>query len=234
MSLYDGDFYSDQERGSRVSAKIVLSQLFEKKGTPSSAIDIGCGVGTWAVELLEQGVPEVVGVDGDYVPRERLYIPRENFFACDLNLGLLKFDKKFDFCICLEVAEHLSPERADSFIADILEVSNSVLFSAAIPGQGGTHHINEQWQSYWVNKFNNQGFFVEFDIRSLIWESENVEFWYKQNMFFFSKKELKNCIDIIDVVHPEMFKYRCEAYEKNATALQQHHTRLSKIFKFLR
>lgn len=234
MSFYDSAFYSDQEDGSRVSAKIVLSQLFERVGTPTSAIDIGCGVGTWAAELLEQGVSKVVGVDGDYVPRDRLYIPRDNFFACDLNLELLKFDKKFDFCICLEVAEHLNPERADSFIAEILNMSTSVLFSAAIPGQGGTHHINEQWQSYWVNKFNSQGFFAEFDIRSLVWESENVEFWYKQNMFFFSKKTLENRIDIIDVVHPEMFKYRCESYKKNICDLYRHRSRFARIFKFLR
>ena len=59
--------------------------------------------------------------------------------------------------ISLEVAEHLSPGRAESFISDLCQAAPVVLFGAAIPGQGGVGHLNEQWQSYWANLFEACG-----------------------------------------------------------------------------
>jgi len=42
-----------------------------------------------------------------------------------------------------------------------LQIIDNVLFSAAIPNQGGTGHINEQWQEYWAEKFYANGFGAE-------------------------------------------------------------------------
>ncbi len=46
---------------------------------PSSVIDAGCGEGIWPAEFREQGVDLTVVLDGDYVDRDRLRIPRESF-----------------------------------------------------------------------------------------------------------------------------------------------------------
>ena len=69
-----------------------------------------------------------------------------------------KISDKYDLAISLEVAEHLSPSRSCGFIDDLTNLSDVVLFSAAIPMQGGTNHINEQPISYWANLFLERGF----------------------------------------------------------------------------
>lgn len=60
----------------------------------------------------------------------------------------LSLGRKFDLCVSMEVAEHLPPSRADSFVADLVGLAPVVLFSAAVPEQGGTNHLNEQWPDY--------------------------------------------------------------------------------------
>ena len=54
----------------------------------------------------------------------------------------------------MEVAEHLPREKASVFIDTLTKHSGIVLFSAAVPGQGGTYHVNEQWPKYWNELFS--------------------------------------------------------------------------------
>lgn len=104
---------------------------------------------------MDCGVKTVIGIDGSYVPRDRLHIQR-NFFDCDLNSKIKVFEKKFELGICLEVAEHLPESRADTFIEEILLCSEAVLFQQRYRNKG-TSHVNEQWQHYWVKNLINKG-----------------------------------------------------------------------------
>ena len=94
MSIYNDSFYAKQCNGSSRSAKAILPVLFKEIGTPSSVLDIGCGVGTWAAAAMDCGVKTVIGIDGSYVPKDRLHIPKELFFDCDLNSKIKVFEKK--------------------------------------------------------------------------------------------------------------------------------------------
>ena len=231
MSIYNDSFYAKQCNGSSRSAKAILPVLFKEIGTPSSVLDIGCGVGTWAAAAMDCGVKTVIGIDGSYVPKDRLHIPKELFFDCDLNSKIKVFEKKFELSICLEVAEHLPEARADKFIEEILLCSEAVLFSAAIPKQGGTSHVNEQWQHYWVKKFNKKGFFIEFDLRPYIWDNADVEFWYSQNIFYFSQKLTSNCTKMLDVIHPKMYECQINRYE-NASLTNRVKRAFLKMFNY--
>ena len=64
-----------------------------------------------------------------------------------------------------------------------------MLFSAAIPFQGGTHHVNEQWPEYWVKRFHDRGYAVIDCLRQKIWHNDNVEWWYAQNILMFVQRE---------------------------------------------
>jgi hypothetical protein len=97
-------------------------------------------------------------------------------------------DRRFDLVNCLEVAEHLDGSRADSFVADLCALGDAVAFSAAIPGQGGTHHVNEQFQSYWIERFRSQGFVPLDCLRHQIWGNDRVAWWYVQNLFLFVRE----------------------------------------------
>jgi cyclopropane fatty-acyl-phospholipid synthase-like methyltransferase len=160
---YSEGFYSVQQEGSRRSAEIVLPIVLELL-KPTSVIDVGCGVGAWT-RVLEAHVLDVVGVDGDWVPADSR---SSSFVARDLEQSL-SVDRTFDLAICMEVAEHLSPAVAERFISDLARLAPAVLFSAAIPQQGGTQHRNEQWQSYWAELFQRHGFWPHDVIRPRVW-----------------------------------------------------------------
>jgi len=95
--------------------------------------------------------------------------------------------ERFDLALSLEVAEHLNPKRADSFVADLCKASDLVLFSAALPAQDGDEHQNCQWTSYWAQLFVRQGYFPFDVVRPLIRSNRAVEWWYRTNVVLYVK-----------------------------------------------
>ena len=128
------------------SAKQILNLLFQYY-RPMNIIDIGCGSGSWLKAAGDMGVESLTGVDGPWLKNEMLLSEDIKLITHDLEIPFPPLGN-YDLAISLEVAEHLSERRAESFIEDLCKVSKVVLFSAAIPFQGGDNHINEQWQSY--------------------------------------------------------------------------------------
>ena len=188
--IYDEQFYRSISGSARSSAHEVLP-LVQALLQPQSVIDIGCGVGTWLSVWRELGVDDLLGVDGDYVKRDRLEIPGEQFLPFDLNQPL-QLNRKFDLVMSLEVAEHLPSENAAGFVATLAQLGAVILFSAAIPQQGGTHHVNEQWPEYWVRLFAKHGFVPLDYLRPRIWQNERVEWYYAQNLLLFVAQDFLN------------------------------------------
>lgn len=156
---------------------------------PGSVVDVGCGTGGFLSVFGQHGIRDILGVDGDYLERSDLEIPAEAFLALDLTRPL-HLDRIFDLVISLEVAEHLPPPSADLFVESLVRLGPVVLFSAAIPHQGGIHHLNEQWPDYWARRFANHGY-VAFDcLREQIWNDQRVAWWYAQNTFLYLRKDM--------------------------------------------
>ena len=211
--IYPKKFYERQRTDSKKSADIVLDALVHdvlgEIREIKSVIDLGCGVGTWLSFFHERG-GHVLGVDGDYVNRDLLLIPRDSFIPMDLTSdGLERLEGRFDLAMSLEVAEHLPDSASDSFIKKLCGLSDIVLFSAAIPFQRGKNHINCQWQSYWREKFSCNGFTGVDAIRKLIWSNDSVSSFYRQNIMLYVRNDtdvcrsLKKDTDFIaDIVHP--------------------------------
>jgi len=211
---YNGEFYDSQMEGSVKSAIIVLPIILEVLPSIHSAVDFGCGAGTWLSVLKNLGVGEIRGYDGVWAEK-KLLISRENFTAVDLDKGTIQIERKYDLAISLEVAEHLPESSARNFIKTLTDSSDIVLFSAAIPFQGGTNHINERWQSYWRDIFDMYGFVGTDFPRRKIWNLSDVDICYRQNIVLYVKKEKIETIAIptecflsneqIDCVHPELY-----------------------------
>jgi SAM-dependent methyltransferase len=172
---------------------------------PKSVLDVGCGLGTWLRVFEEGGVIDYLGVDGEYVDKRLLKIPEEKFLAVDLQKQW-SVNRKFDLVICLEVAEHLREESADLLVESLVSHGDTIVFSAAIPGQGGQYHINEQWPRYWQEKFAKHGFYYHDELRPLIWENSRVDWWYRQNIFTISREKSPDNALLMDAVHPELFR----------------------------
>jgi len=153
---------------------------------PNSVIDIGCGTGTWLKVFEENGIDNILGIDGAYVKKELIEIPLNKYIAVNLEQPLKQYEK-FDLLLCLEVAEHLKIAREESFIKDLTLLSDNIIFSAALPNQGGQNHLNEQYPDFWIRIFNKYNYEAIDLIRPLIWNNDNVDWWYRQNILVFKK-----------------------------------------------
>lgn len=181
----------------------VLFSIFK----PKSIIDVGCGLGNWIEVAKKMGAEDITGVDGSYVDRSLLKIDEKEFVECDLTKPF-DLGRKFDLAICLEVAEHLPETSADTLVQSIVAHTDVVMFSAAIPGQGGQNHINEQWPTYWQELFQKYDYNMIDYFRPKIWNNTKIEFWYRQNMFLVVKKGHflydQGSKEIISLVQPEL------------------------------
>jgi hypothetical protein len=144
-----------------------------------------------------------------------------------------------------EVAEHLPNEVSDTFIDSIVQHGNVVLFSAAAPGQGGTYHVNEQWQDFWVEKFDKRGYLPIDFLREKLWYKKGVDWWYKQNMILFVKKEVLNNSPELNklyqeykkeqykLVHPEMIFAQKNIHNSLGRFMEAPFYSLRKLFSYL-
>lgn len=158
---------------------------------PKSVADMGCGIGTWLRVFQENGINDVLGIDGDYVNKSLLKIDPKYFIPFNLEEKFTS-DRKFDLVISLEVAEHLNNESSKIFIESLCTLSDIVIFSAATYNQGGQNHINEQEPLFWIELFSKNGYVCYDVLRPVFWENENIDWWYRQNIMIFSKKSCFN------------------------------------------
>lgn len=205
-SLYPADFYAERRLHTAHAARRLLSALPEGVNRNRVA-DIGCGTGTFLAAALELGASEVFGMEGDWVTPDMLDHAAIAFQPADLEQAFS--GPAVDLVLSLEVAEHLSPERASGFVADLVAMAPATLFSAAIPGQGGVGHVNEQWQSYWAGLFADHGYMAFDIIRPQVWTDEAVPAWYRQNIILYLDAETGAASGLsptdpalLDKVHP--------------------------------
>jgi SAM-dependent methyltransferase len=224
ITPYNETFFDQQVDDSLASARAVVPVVLNLLPA-RSVVDFGCGRGPWLKACLENGIETVLGLDGDYVSREKLLIPRERFQSVDLQHPI-RLERRFDLALCLEVAEHLPASSAQSLIGSLAAAAPVVLFSAALPGQGGTSHVNEQWPPYWERLFADQGM-RKFDVvRPMIWSDTSVEWWYRQNIYVYCNNSMADLASLehfepeLTLVSSEvMFKTNFGHSPRAATAL---------------
>jgi SAM-dependent methyltransferase len=188
-SAYDKSFY---QQGSQIaiSSAAEIVPIIMQLAALQSVVDVGCGTGDWLSVFRSAGITDILGIDGLWVAQEALHIPASNFLRHDLSNMPLHFNRRFDLAVSLEVGEHLPPEQAGRYVADLAALAPMVLFSAALPYQGGVQHINEQCLDYWVKLFNDHHYVCIDCIRSRVWINNRVAFWYAQNCFIAIKENV--------------------------------------------
>lgn len=203
---------------------------------PESVVDFGCGTGAWLKVFSEtENCNTVVGFDYGDVDADQLLIKESEFQKVDLT-KTINLNRRFDLVLSLEVAEHIEEHYASQFLENLASLSDVVLFSAAIPGQRGRNHVNKRFPSYWADKFlNEQGYQVADVVRKKIWQSAEVEFWYRQNILLFcSPTAIKQNSRLaaavassdpkfLDIVHPLLFEKVREEYKEHLSSVHQAH-----------
>jgi SAM-dependent methyltransferase len=225
-SLYDSRFYESLRDGTERSAATVVPILIELF-RPRSVVDVGCGAGLWLAAFRRNGIDDVLGIDGPWVGGEQRAISERHFLEHDLSRPL-RLDRRFDLALCLEVAEHLPTEAAAPLVESLTALSSVVIFSAAVPFQGGDGHINERWSSYWAGFFDARGFSCLSGLRRRIWDNDAIEVWYRQNIFCYVARdrlddfhhldsaESSGTHEPIDIVHPHLFLRRMNEFERQS------------------
>lgn len=181
---------------------------------PKHVLDVGCGVAQWLKVFKENGIESVLGVDGEHVPYKKIMVDANSEFKIfDLrDIKNLNLEKKFDLTLCLEVAEHLPQENAEDFVDFLTQSSDIIIFAAAVIGQTGENHINEQNPDYWGKHFRRKGFVMLDAFREKFWNNTKVKWWYRQNIYLVVKEENKNLFSFKEYenfyIHPELFYYK--------------------------
>ena len=180
--------------------------MFENE-KPASLLDVGCGTGTWLKAALDYGIGDVLGVDGAAIPPEKLHVPGGKIHRQDLTRSW-DLKRKFAAIICFEVAEHLEGDAAPVLVDALVRHGRLIYFCAACPGQGGQHHVNCQWPTYWQKLFNERGYVCDDTVRWRIWELGAVEPWYRQNMMTarYDPPHAGQEPRIPGVIHPQMLE----------------------------
>lgn len=192
------------------SAARAVVRLLQTRLTYASVLDVGCGIGVWLREFLAQGATEAAGLDGPWVPSERLVIPPSNFRVHDLGMPF-RLGRRFELIVCLEVAEHLPAAAAETLLDSLAAHGDQIVFSAAVPGQGGFRHINEQWQEYWIERFRQRGFVAYDVLRAALWHHPDVPYYYAQNILVYSRRPLPYPDEFVpSPIHPELLRRRTD------------------------
>lgn len=165
----------------------VIRTILERWFEFHSVVDFGCGTGNWLNCFATDGDRTILGLEMErFRPDEVEIDPR---LILHLDLGrYVNLQRRFDLALCLEVAEHIDPRHASTVVENCVRHSDIVLFSAALPGQRGLHHVNEQLPGYWAALFEKHDYAVLDRLRPLIWDDPQIPIWYRQNLLLYVRR----------------------------------------------
>lgn len=209
----------------RVAAANEICRLLRSVGiNPRSVLDVGCGYGYFLAAAQRMWKPErLKGIDGPWVERQHIHIAQEDFEQRDL-LADMTLEESFDLAASLEVAEHLAPERGPALIEMLTRAAPIVLFSAAIPGQGGQGHVNERFLDYWGGLFAAHDYVPVDILHDKVWKNQRLFLWFRQNLILFvSRNAMADYThfesfvikpEMLARVHPDMFRRKIAVVRK--------------------
>ena len=171
------------------SARVVVP-LVREFVPASSVVDFGCKHGEWLSVFREHGSSRLRGFDQAKRIGYGLLIAEDEFVVADLRQPVTLTDR-FDLAVCIEVAEHLPEAAAAPLVRTLTSAAPVILFSAAVPGQGGHGHLNEQPRQYWLDLFAAHRFTPVDCLRPRIWQDPRVAWWYRQNLFLFCNEAMR-------------------------------------------
>ncbi|MFA5894322.1 MAG: methyltransferase domain-containing protein [Candidatus Shapirobacteria bacterium] len=186
--IYDDKFATSELRDKNWVDKFAL--LIIKQIDPNSVIDFGCGTGD-IIKPFEKHNIKILGIDGSKSNFKYRKINSKNFKIFDLR-NVYHSTSKFDLCLCLEVAEHVEEKFSTNLIQSLTESSDTIIFTAATPGQTGHDHVNLKSKKWWEQKFKNKGFHYDkkltLNLKDKMKQINGIQYWYIDNIQIFKRK----------------------------------------------
>jgi SAM-dependent methyltransferase len=146
-----------------------------------SVVDIGCGNGAYTRRILSAGL-YCDGFDGSPLTVEMTnFICSVRDFSQRQNIG------KYGLVLSLEVGEHIPAEYEDIFIDNLTDAAMGlIILSWAVPGQGGTGHVNCQNNSYIIRQMAERGFFYDSLATQYLRHKATIP-WFKNTILTFER-----------------------------------------------
>lgn len=183
------ELYSPEWQEGRQRYMVQSLQCFERTLSTfpaASVLDVGSGLGHLVRRAQTCGL-DAVGVDLTETAPEG---PLRHADLC----APVDLERQFELVLCWEVAEHLPAEAADTLCDTLvrhLTPEGVLVFSAALPGQGGKGHINEQPLDYWRKRLRARGLqFCAGETQQLSKQFQRAApkaEWYGQNVQVFRR-----------------------------------------------
>ena len=165
-----------------------LVELIMRFFTPQSVVDVGCGNAEFLAEFKKENIL-IKGYEGSRHALENSLVDRKFIEQFDLRNKIIS-QRRYDLALCLEVAEHIDKKFSRILVDSLTVLADTIIFTAAPPGQGGHFHINEQPKEFWIEKFQAKGFTYEVQISQKIRDEarkNNILSWYSDNFMVFRK-----------------------------------------------
>jgi SAM-dependent methyltransferase len=177
--LRDGVFHDEDELWMcSLLPSELLSRVLEQL-EPTSVLDVGCGTGKSLDFFLARGL-DAFGIEGSSLAISRAANPHRILCA---NLERpIDLGRRFDLVWSFEVAEHIDGRYADNLVRTLTTHADAVVMSAAVPGQGGEGHLNEQPPQYWIERFARMRFDYDRSLTSYLRQSTDT---HSQNILAF-------------------------------------------------
>jgi hypothetical protein len=162
------------------------------KWNVKSMVDIGCGRACVIKDASDIHQLDVLGIDGDPGTLHGEYNferPDVPFLLHDYATGPAPIDREFDLCWSVEFLEHVDEKYMDNWMTDVKRCKY-VVCTHAEPGDGGRHHVNEQYMEYWENKFEEYGFTFDVDLTNELREASTMnKKFMRQNGLVFIRRD---------------------------------------------
>jgi 2-polyprenyl-3-methyl-5-hydroxy-6-metoxy-1,4-benzoquinol methylase len=146
--IYDEAFHKGRlgKVSYTILAEASLQTYSALKGgaSPSTVCDVGCSAGALLYRLKEK-MPSLTTVGIDHNVPSKDIVFTGTYLDVDFNTYSAGLKESYDLIICQEVIEHIEADneaRVLSLINHLAIPGTVLIFSGAIPGQEGTHHVN--------------------------------------------------------------------------------------------
>jgi len=147
----------------------VWDWLIQEHGV-KTMLDVGCGLGYVMKYFYENGC-DVLGVDGSPSAIEN-NVMKDYVFKHDFTTSPWTPEKSYDLIWSSEFLEHVEEKFMGNYMVTFNKAIKFVVVTYAIPGQRGHHHVNENTEEYWIEKFKLIDFSIDRELtmtaRSLV------------------------------------------------------------------
>jgi len=186
--MYNNAFHKSIEECELEPAKN-LAQYITTFIKPAAFLDFGCSTGLYLREIKAR-MPTIPSHGFEFSTDAVSRALCADVHQTDLTYPLVSPISRTEntLGICLEVLEHIDDANWRSVLTNLISNCDILLFSAALPGQGGTGHINCRPRIDWIRRFHMLGWVLDIDATEhLLTEIRKGPHmgWFAQNAMIF-------------------------------------------------